>query len=267
LTPAIDYRFTVLLDDEFVFLDASDSHPFRALGTTFENYDTENALDFKIGFACCSKTASDAGVFKYIINNEDLKLFFHNGNMFDFFEMEEDQEKTEEDYNDKFASAIGAKNQRQLYTNFPVVYSWDQYDYGGLNSENPSRTAARRAYRKNVPHYPLIKDEDEDGAIFHAFSYSRVRFIVLDVRSERIPVADDNEETRNILGEEQMRWLFDELMLSSELYSMIVIVNPVTWIADGDSGWGPFELNRQNISNFITENEFQEKNYIDWRWK
>jgi len=71
-----------------------------------------------------------------------------------------------------------------------MVYVYDDHDFGPNNADgnSPSKPAAQLAYRQNFPHYPLPGTEsDGTGPVYQAFTYGRVRFILLDLRAEQYP--------------------------------------------------------------------------------
>ena len=100
--------------------------------------------------------------------------------------------------------SLRAPAQAALYRSTPVAYMWDDHDYGANDADasSPSRSAARPAYREDVPSYPLAAG-DGDEAIYQAFTIGRVRFVLTDTRSER------TEDT--MLGERQLSWLEQEI--------------------------------------------------------
>ncbi|MEP7117832.1 MAG: alkaline phosphatase D family protein, partial [Acidobacteriota bacterium] len=145
---------------------------------------------------------------------------------------------------------LSQEQQALLYRRTPIVYMWDDHDYGQNDSDgnSPTRDAARAYYATDVPHYPLPLGDHADGPITQTFDIGRVRFVVTDSRSERKP------GERTMLGTAQFKWLIDELgRAASDHVPLLVWVNPVPWITrDGDGdGWGMFAAERRAIGERI----------------
>jgi len=129
---------------------------------------------------------------------------------------------------------------------------WDDHDFGANDSDSssPSRPAAWQTYRDFVPHYALA--EPTTGSINQAFSIGRVRVIMLDTRSHRVP----SEGT--LLGDEQLGWLTDELFDAPDTHALTVIVSPTVWIGPVQPGadhWGGYAGEREQIGAFLAEHD------------
>ncbi len=141
--------------------------------------------------------------------------------------------------------------QALLYRNTPLVYTWDDHDYGpdDADSRSGTRDSARAYYAVDVPHYRLPLSPAANGPIAQTFDVGRVRFVMTDVRSERLPPASV------MLGSAQKAWLLAELgRAAADQVPLVVWVNPVPWItADGDAdGWGRYAAERREIGERIT---------------
>ena len=206
-------------------------------------------FSFRIAVGGCAQTGSDRPVFDAIRAAEPL-FFLHVGDMF----YEDIAVNSEGFYRRAFGRIFRSESQMALYRNTPLVYVWDDHDYGPNNSDRiaPGREAARQVYDELVPHYPL-----PGGPIYQAFTVGRVRFIVTDLRSARDPVADGPTDEREIMGAEQKAWFKDQLLATKGRYPLIVWVSPVPWIAPPDRSadhWGGFPRDRREIANFIKDN-------------
>lgn len=145
---------------------------------------------------------------------------------------------------------LSQEHQALFYRRTPIVYMWDDHDYGRDNSDaaSPTRDAARAYYAVDVPHYPLPLAPEADGPIAQVFDIGRVRFLVTDGRSERVPAQ------RTMLGQQQFAWMLTELERAARDGTPLVAwVNPVPWITtDTDpEGWGPFAAERQALGDRI----------------
>lgn len=147
---------------------------------------------------------------------------------------------------------LSQEHQALLYRRTPIVYTWDDHDYGrdGSDASSPTRDGARAYYATDIPHYPLPLSANADGPIAQRFEMGRVRFLVTDCRSER------NPGQRTMLGQRQFSWLFEELgQAARDQVPLLVWVNSVPWIiGDGDpEGWGPFAAERQALGQRVTQ--------------
>jgi hypothetical protein len=146
---------------------------------------------------------------------------------------------------------MSQERQALFYRRTPIAYMWDDHDFGPNDSDgkSPSRDAARLYYGSDLPHYPLPLAPNADGPIAQVFDVGRVRFLMTDLRSERLP----DEPT--MLGARQLQWLFAELERAArDPVALLVWISTVPWItADGDSdGWGVFAAERRLIGERIT---------------
>ena len=156
----------------------------------------------------------------------------------------------------KFGSVYGRNvsrpAQQSMLLATPLVYVWDDHDYGGNDADrySLSRAAVREAYDQYVPHYRLT---DVDGPIFQAFTVGRVRFLITDTRSAR----DPETSPPTMLGDQQKAWLKRELLAARDTHALIVLVNGVPWIApeqEGADHWAGFAQERAELATFIDEN-------------
>ena len=141
--------------------------------------------------------------------------------------------------------------QALLYRSTPLAYMWDDHDFGPdeADSRSGTRDSARAYYAVDVPHYRLPLAPTANGPIAQTFDVGRVRFVMTDARSERLPSA------AVMLGGAQKAWLLAELgRAATEKVPLVVWVNPVPWItADGDAdGWGRYAAERREIGDRIT---------------
>ena len=152
-----------------------------------------------------------------------------------------------EAFRDAYNDSLSQPSQGALYRGTPVVYVWDDHDFGANNSDSgsASREAAQFVYRELVPHYPLVGGAGAQP-IYHAFSVGRVRFLVTDSRSERT--------SETILGEAQREWLKRELLAARDSHALTVWVNSVPWIVEEAAGadhWGGYPEARRELADYI----------------
>jgi phosphodiesterase/alkaline phosphatase D-like protein len=219
------------------------------------------ATSFRFAFGSCASTGSDHAVFAEI-GYQQPAFFLHTGDL----HYEDIAVNDPALFHAIFGRVLTASTQRHLYRHVPIAYTWDDHDYGPNNSDrlSPSRDAAQRAYRHYVPHYTLPADSAlaerplAERPVAQAFSYGRVRFILLDCRSQRDPVEQADDETKTMLGAWQRDWLKQELLASRNTHPLIFIVSSVSWISDETDrrdNWGRYTTERAALSAWMAEND------------
>ena len=205
---------------------------------------------FTFAFGSCARTGSSHPVFKTILRHDPLFLL-HLGDLH-YRNIEQDDPAL---FSRAFDTVLRSAGQSRLFRGVPVAYVWDDHDFGPNNSDStsPGRGAARRTYRRLVPHYPLAADD----AIYQAFTIGRVRFLLTDSRSEKSPRFAPDEAGKTVLGPAQKRWLMDQLLAGRDRYPLIVWVNTMPWIAPklaGADHWGGYNTERLELARFIESN-------------
>jgi phosphodiesterase/alkaline phosphatase D-like protein len=206
---------------------------------------------FAFAFASCARTGSSHPVFAAIQRRAPL-FFLHLGDL----HYEDIGRNDPAIFRAAYDAVFGSPAQAALYRSTPFAYVWDDHDFGpnGSDGRSPSRAAARQAYREYIPHYPLGAGSG-DAAIHQAFSVGRVRFIVLDCRSERIrPKAADGLRA-TMLGAAQRAWLEQELVAAGRSAALVFLVSSVPWIGSekekpGDS-WAAYPDERAQVAGLI----------------
>jgi alkaline phosphatase D len=208
-------------------------------------------MSFHFVFGSCARTGSSHPIFETMERLEPL-FVIHMGD----FHYENIAENDAARHREAFDRVLASERQSALYRSAPIVYVWDDHDYGPNDSDrtHPGKPSALAAYDEYVPHYPL---EAGDGALprdlHQAFTVGRIRFLVTDSRSERMPdeVPDGPEKT--MLGVEQREWLLAEIESAKALYPLVVWVNPVPWITEPGSGhgWGRYDWERRYVADRI----------------
>lgn len=145
-----------------------------------------------------------------------------------------------------YNGTLGATaRQGQLYRNVPIVYTWDDHDYGANDSDgtSASRPAARQVYRERVPHYPL----PDSGAIYHSFGVGRVLYIVSDARSESSALTDTDGPSKTMLGNAQKSWMESVLTTPGFDAQYLVWVMSKQWMGSGIDTWSVFATERDEL--------------------
>ena len=140
---------------------------------------------------------------------------------------------------------LNGKKEQRFCLQVPMDYIWDDHDYCGNNSAgaSPCGNASRAAYLSAFPGYEPYR---KAAGLAHSFQNGRVRFIVLDVRSERSDSA--------IMSPEQMNWLKQELLLAEQGNQLALILSSVSWYGNESDNWGGFSAERKEIMEFMEQN-------------
>lgn len=203
-------------------------------------------FSFRVAFASCASTGSNHHVFD-AIRALTPDVFVHMG---DFHYLNIGRNDAEA-FRRAYDRVLDSPRQSALYRAVPIVYMYDDHDFGANNADgtSASRPAASSVYRERVPHYPL---QAGAGTIQQAFDMGRVRVIVTDTRSLRDPV--DAPRPRTMLGEAQVRWLEAELTRAKDA-PLVIWVNTVPWITRSNEstseGWAPYAEERERLATLI----------------
>jgi len=207
---------------------------------------------FSFALASCAQSESDRKVFETIENKSPL-FFLHMGDM----HYEDIDDNDRDLYRSAYDDVHASDRQSSLYRNIPLVYMWDDHDYGHNNShkDSPGREAAQLTYREYVPHYPLVEGAGTKP-IYYTFDVGRVHFILTDLRSERVKRTEPDNAQKTMMGDVQKDWLKQQLLLSPN-YALVVWVNTVPWIheqEDEQDHWGGYTTEREELADFIKQN-------------
>ncbi len=240
LVPNMGYKYWVVMDGIEYNLEGSFTTP------------ADGPFSFKVAFGNCSRTGSTSKIYSEILEKAPL-MFMHLGD----FHYENIKIAAPYKFREAYRRVLTSTTQSELYHKTPVMYIWDDHDYGGnnTNSESKSAKTAQDLYRQCVPHYPLVKPE---GAIYQSFRIGRIKFVVTDGRSNRDPDTEPDNESKSMLGKAQKEWLKDELLRGKFEGPLTVWVNNVSWISSADPDtWAGYQTERAEIATFIEENEIE----------
>lgn len=139
-----------------------------------------------------------------------------------------------------------------LWRQTPIVYTWSDHDSGPADNTvetNPALPAAQTAYRQCVPHFTL----PDPDAIYHSFVVGRVRWVVLDTRSERQDGSTGLDP--QMISPAQMTWLKAEIDAAVAAGEAIGLVSECNWQSGTDS-WNEAyaTAQREEIWNYLEAN-------------
>lgn len=263
-TPTADIPVAVSLADEgFVRANLTDLEPdteysylFRVGGELDSNrvgrFRTlpEGPATFSIAFGSCARTGSNGAVYDAIRETKPAVVIIDGDLHYaDIAQNSAAAFRRVLDY------TLSRPAQAALWQNHPVMYVWDDHDYGGQDSSSGSREAAMQSYRQYVPHYELASST---SSVFQALSIGRVRILLTDTRSSRMAPDDDDTGSATMLGAEQKDWLKTELVTAGQSHELTIWVNPVPWISElseeGDD-WSAHSSERRELADHIADND------------
>ena len=211
---------------------------------------------FKIAFAGDSHyTTLNQTAFDEILAAKPM-LFIHAGDL----HYNDTNSTNLDDYRANYDNVLSQPNEAALFRNLASVYTWDDHDFCGNNSDSTfiGRNAARAVYSERVPHYPL--PASAGGTIAQSLTVGRVRIIVTDLRSAADQEFKVDSPAKTHLGAAQKAWFKQELLDAHNAGSPLILwvcANP--WIgalnpAQDSDNWTGFQFERAEIANFIRVN-------------
>jgi hypothetical protein len=211
---------------------------------------------FSVLFGSCMQTNSNAVTFATMAAMSGPfgkpRRFIHEG---DLHYRDFGSSNTLADIVAQYQSSLAAGNFASLISQVPTTYTWDNHDWGGVDSNATTPRAAdlKTAYGEYVPSYPLadLSQVGPTGAIYQSWVIGRVRFIDLDTRSERSNRTDTESSSKNMLGAQQEAWLYSELLQPEPVK---IIVSGIYWRSDAVNGdrWGSYSTQWNRIKAWFT---------------
>lgn len=144
-------------------------------------------------------------------------------------------------------------NQHDLYRNLPIVYMYDDHDWGPNNSDGsiPGRANSLQAYRERIPGFPpAVPGTAEPN--YHSFTLGRVLFVVLDTRANADPNSEGDSPAKTMLGQAQKDWLAD--LLATTTAEALVMVSTRQWDhPSGEDTWAGFTFEREEVIDILSQ--------------
>lgn len=136
--------------------------------------------------------------------------------------------------------------QHALYRNVPLVYAWDDHDFGPNDGDStiPGRDNACQVYREKLPYYEL---PSATGGIYQSFQVGRVLYIVSDVRAYRDPNSAPQVPGKTMLGAEQKAWM-EQVLTADNGAEALVWLTPSQWVSTSHAdSWLSFPHERDEL--------------------
>ena len=250
---------------------------------------SSSAYSFSASFASCQQSLTTATIFDKIATYKP-NVFLHMGDLHYWDgSYEPDLQENYEDANEvsiasgsvyfephnssSYYSGSSPNYMPKLLRNVPFNYVWDDHDYGENNSDasHIDRAHASSAYRLMFPHYPLSASFEtytsgsvtlQHQPIYHTFKIGRVKFIVTDNRSQRMPATNTDNDAKYVWAPEQETWFKEQI--TDTTCPVKVWISSFPWEGDdthtlptswsGDDGWEKYTTYRKKIAHYISQN-------------
>lgn len=228
--------------------------------------------NMKLVFSSCSGGLSGPPAYSNhasldAVAAEDPDLFLHLGDI-SYADPTTSDPATFADqvYNTAFAQP----KMGSLLRTVPWGYMWSDHDSGpnGDDETSATRLAARNAYRRHVPHPPLLMpnaDTDDTVPPYHEIAWGRVRIFMPDSRLER-DVTDhktSEEAGRTRWGAAQKAFLKQRMLAARE--SLLILNTEGPWIAKPEPSadhWAAYTQERQEICQWLVDNNLHTRTVI-----
>lgn len=226
----------------------------------YASLDTTEVLT-TIAFGSCNRQEEPQPLWQDIIDQQpDLWIWLGDNIYADTADIEAMREM--------YRQQLSHPDYQRLYTQVPVVGTWDDHDYGV--NDGGKNFPAKRASREALLDFLRVPSDrpvrQREGA-YQSYTFGpagqQVKIILLDTRYFRDSLLNSSSEGRrydpnpegDILGEEQWSWLEEELRTSP---AQINIVGSSIQVIAEDHGfekWGNFPLARQRLLELIADAE------------
>lgn len=229
--------------------------------------------NFAFGIGCCTIAGSVNAVFETLATSSYMNFFIYAGDMFDNDITTANQTAFEQAY----YTAFDSTNQKDFFQNIPIVYVWDDEDYGGTaDGKSVTRDTVTEVYEDFVPvdtdNLKLAFPADDTAAgvtgataatavaspqtytvpadygIFRSFIVGRCLFIILDLRSFKDITSGD------LLGSAQASWLQNQLMFAGANSNIVqvFIVSTLPYVNKGKTtDWSSYTTTQTNIKTWV----------------
>jgi alkaline phosphatase D len=144
---------------------------------------------------------------------------------------------------------LANKDYQRFRSLVKIIGTWDDHDYGG-NNANGNFAEKRESQRLFLDFLgePADSPRRRQEGIYTSYTYGRVKFILLDNRYFL-----DLDPHAEVLGEEQWKWLEDELRTSTAEVTFITsglsILSPVIPFSDG--AWPNYPRERDRLLHLV----------------
>lgn len=196
---------------------------------------------FKLGFASCGERFRNHLIYETIWQqNPDMLAFLHLGDR-GYFDLNSNNVANFHGRDNN----IFDQSRQAAFHRRPVIYIWDDHDYGNDNATALSavRPAALNWYRNRVPSRPHLTGIGDP--VYYSWSPAPgVEIALLDIRADQY-AADA------IIGPAQEAWLIGKIQALGPT-DILGIGTIIPWIGSAAGTWGAAAALRTRIANAIT---------------
>lgn len=267
LLPNTTYYYTLVVDD--VAVDSSNYPTLK----TFPASGLPGVVKFVFG-SCTMHHAGDDGIFAAV--PADAAFLMHLGDLIydDIYgSSSASVNGYRTNHRDAMSGDISFKSDgfAALRREKPIFTMWDDHDVVNDYSGGPftARYAwARQAFLEyHGQSNPDGENPSHTGSFYYSFVVGDVGFFVLDLRSYRSPNTDLDDESKTVLGADQLDALKAWLLTNNDAYKIKVLClsNPAHGYASNTAGdsWGGVDDSTQSPSS---ANGFRTERNALWEW-
>lgn len=189
----------------------------------------------------------------------DLLFVAHLGDMHYYNLGGTNNDGTVANYRTSYDDVLDQPRQHELYYRLPIVWTWDDHDYGPNNSDGTyvDKANAAQVFRERVPHYTLA---ESTGPIYHSFQIGRVLHVCADVRYDRSPNDDPDDATKTMLGSSQKTWM--DNLLANTSAELLIWHMPSQWMGTSNDSWNSFQTERDELVTMFGDRGFLDRMMI-----
>lgn len=246
----------------------------------FKTFPTGNA-SFRVAFGSCSTNAGSVsgltGTESFeAISNLSTKpaVFIHMGDIHynDIYDTYGNG-ATESRWHDAIESVhFDVANRAATFRNTPSIYMWDDHDFlandmGGLDAADATLTARDTAigfFRRRVPITPASATATD--APYYSFVIGRVRFVVTDLRSNRILRTKTDNAAKTMMGAAQKTWWKGEIDAALAAGQVVAWISTCPFHAPTPSlavdWWAAYTTERQELADYLVTKNMADRIFL-----
>ncbi len=223
--------------------------------------DTSKTLN-RIAFGSCSDEDQPQPMWKYIVANE-ADLWIWLGDM--IYGDSDDPKVLEDKYNQQLAN----EEYQKLQTSTPIIGIWDDHDYG--ENDGDKHFVIKRESKELMVDFLDVPEDakvrQREGA-YQSYTFGegnkKVKILLLDARYFRDELKKNvltkgqkyqKNETGDVLGESQWKWLEDELTDSEAAIHIIGCGIQVIPTQHNYEKWANFPSAHQRLYDLLNQTQ------------
>lgn len=227
-------------------VESVDSAPVAVMPGSGRTRGARQAIAF--GHASCGIATRDEAIYDTIVDsNPDFVAFYHLGDR-GYPNIGTNNVAL---FHSNCDAILSLPRQSKLHRAVPVIYIWDDHDFGANDStsSSASKPAALTYFRDRVP-CPTRLSGALDPATYSHFPDDGIEVVMLDGRSQR------NWSVPQIISPDDEAYLISRIQATGATDDGILLINAgVPWIAAAGTSdtWGAASAQRQRIVDAINQ--------------